>query len=101
MRRGKGRRSNGGRRAVEECRYRMEKRGLFITQTHAHTEAQTKATINSKTGRAGRFEVRDQDAFPREALCAGRIKSRAFPARASLSQHVRAAHHKGHHYDRS
>src|SRR4051812_32298920 len=41
MRRGKGRRGNGARWAEEECYYRTEKRGLFITQKHEHTEAQT------------------------------------------------------------
>ena len=79
----------------------MKKRGLFIAQTQEHAEAQTTGAINSKTKRVGRFKFRDKDAFTRAALCVGRVKSRAFSIRASVTQQAAAARHKGHHYDRS
>ena len=57
--------------------------------------------INSKTKSAKRYEFRDKDAFTRAALCAERVKSRAFLMHASVTQQATAARHTGHHYDRS
>src|SRR4051812_10720525 len=93
MRREKRRRSNGARRAEEEYCYRLKKRGPFIEQTQGHAEAQTTTAINSKTERAGQFKFRDKDAFTWEALCARRVKSRAFSMCASVTQQAAAAHH--------
>src|SRR4051812_30580152 len=101
MKRAKKRRSNGARQVEEEYWHRMKKRSVLIAHNQGHTEAQTTEAVNSKIERAGRFKFQDKDAFTREALCAGRVKSHAFSMRASVTQQAAAARHKGHHYDRS
>ena len=42
-----------------------------------------------------------QDAFTRVTLFNGRVKSRAFPIHALVTQQAAAARHPDHHYDRS
>src|ERR1041385_924516 len=66
-----------------------------------HREAKTTAAINSKTKRPRRLELQDEDAFPRDALYARRVNSRAFPTHVGETQPVPAARHNGHYYDRS
>ena len=78
-----------------------EEHGFFIAQTQGHAEAQTAMALNSKAKHAERYEFRDKDAFTREVLFAGRVKSRVFSMKASVTQQAVAARHTGHHYDRS
>src|ERR1044072_5224027 len=74
---------------------------IYSTTITQHGKAKRQQQLIHKFKSRRRFRFQDQDAFPRDALYAGGVKSRVLETRASETQPAPVARHHGYHYDRS